>query len=115
MTPSPAIAHTVAVTDESFDRDVLDSPGVVLVDFWAPRCPSCKMLAPVLAEVARERADTVTVRTLDTDENPLTTRDFQIMAAPTLLLFRDGRLLRTLVGARSKARLLAELDDALHR
>ncbi len=113
MTPSPAIAHTVAVTDESFEREVLDRSGVVLVEFWAQWCPSCKMLAPALAEVARDRADTLAVRTINTDENPLTTREYQIMAAPTLLLFRDGQLVRTFVGARSKTRLLVEIDDAL--
>ncbi|KQY32444.1 MULTISPECIES: thioredoxin [Nocardia] len=115
MTQSSAIADTVAVTDETFDRDVLAHPGLVLVDVWATWCPSCKMIAPVLAEVARERADTLTVRTLNADENPLTARNYQVMAAPTLLLFRDGQLLRTLVGARSKARLLTELDDAVSR
>ncbi|MFJ2666716.1 thioredoxin family protein [Nocardia fluminea] len=112
MTLNSAIAGTVAVTDETFDRDVLSHPGLVLVEVWATWCPSCKMLAPVLAEVARERADSLAVRTLNADENPLIARDFQVMAAPTLLLFRDGQLLRTLVGARSKSRLLADLDDA---
>lgn len=112
MVQSPAIAGTVAVTDETFDRDVLAHSGLVLVEVWATWCPSCKMLAPVLADIARERRDTLPVRTLNADENPLTARNYRVMAAPTLLLFRDGQLLRTLVGARSKARLLTELDDA---
>ncbi|MFF0634557.1 thioredoxin family protein [Nocardia sp. NPDC004151] len=101
------------ITDESFERQVLARKGTVLVDFTAEWCPPCHMIKPVLAQIADERSDTLTIYTLDTDENPTAVRDYRIMSQPTLLLFRDGHLLRTLVGARSKTKLLAELDAAL--
>ncbi|MGW2666297.1 thioredoxin family protein [Nocardia tengchongensis] len=106
----PEITH---ITDETFERQVLARKGTVLVDFTAEWCPPCHMIKPVLAQIADERSATLTIHTIDTDENPTAVRDYKIMSQPTLLLFRDGQLLRTLVGARSKTKLLAELDAAL--
>ncbi|WP_210769528.1 thioredoxin [Qaidamihabitans albus] len=103
-----------AVTEETFAREVVEHDKPVLVDFWAQWCPPCHMILPVLTEIADERADSLTVRKLDTDENPATTRDYQVTSLPTLLLFRAGLPVWTLVGTRPKARLLAELDAALH-
>ncbi|RZQ61945.1 thioredoxin [Amycolatopsis suaedae] len=103
----------MTVTDDTFQRDVLDHELPVLVDFWAEWCPPCHMIAPVLAEIAAERASVLIVRKLNTDENPRTARDYQVMSLPTLMLFRDGEPIRVLVGARPKAALLAEIDAAL--
>lgn len=103
------------VTDETFEQEVLLHDKPVLVDFWARWCPPCHMIAPVLAEIARERAGSVTIRKINTDENPLVARTYQVMSLPTLMVFRDGRVLQSLVGARPKAKLLSELDAALRQ
>ncbi|NIJ11094.1 thioredoxin 1 [Saccharomonospora amisosensis] len=112
--PSTSLpGEVLAVTDDTFEREVLRHDLPVLVDFWAQWCPPCHMIAPVLAEIARERPDSLAIRKLNTDENPIIARDYHVMSLPTLVLFRQGRVVRTLVGARPKARLLKELDDAL--
>ncbi|WP_328603746.1 thioredoxin [Amycolatopsis sp. NBC_00345] len=100
-------------TDATFAAEVLEQDKPVLVDFWATWCPPCRMIAPVLAEIAEERAGSLTVREVNTDENPETARAYQVMSLPTLMLFRGGEPVRAFVGARPKAKLLAELDDAL--
>jgi thioredoxin 1 len=102
-----------AVTDATFDQEVLRHGEPVLVDFWAEWCPPCRMIAPVLAEIAGERAGELAIRKLNTDENPGTMRDYQVMSLPTLLLLRDGKPVKAFVGARPKAKLLADLDAAL--
>jgi thioredoxin 1 len=107
------MANTVTVTDASFEADVLKSDKTVLVDFWAEWCGPCKMIAPVLDEIAGENADKITVAKLDTDANPVTMRDYQVMGIPTLIVFQDGKPVKQMVGARSKAVLLADLADYL--
>lgn len=102
-----------SVTDATFATEVLGSDRPVLVEFWATWCPPCRMLDPVLAEIERERADQLTVRKINADENPTTARDHHVLALPTTILFHRGRPIHTVVGAKPKARLLAELDDAL--
>ncbi|MGW5359004.1 thioredoxin [Actinopolymorpha pittospori] len=104
---------TVAVTDADFAERVLRADRTVLVDFWAPWCPPCRMIAPVLEQIAAEHADRLTVAKINTDENPSTGAACGVLAVPTLQVYRDGQLVRSLVGARSKARLLAELEDVL--
>ncbi|MFI7118482.1 thioredoxin [Amycolatopsis sp. NPDC049868] len=101
------------VTDETFQQLVLDQDKPVLVDFWAQWCPPCHMIAPVLEQIAEERAGSLLIRKLNSDENPLTARNYQVMSLPTLILFRDGAPVWTTVGARPKARLLADLDAVL--
>lgn len=101
------------VTDATFDHAVLQHPRPVLVDFWAEWCPPCHMLAPVLEAVARERADSLTVATINNDENPTTAARYRVLSLPTLMVFRDGQITIAVVGARPKARLLAEIDEAL--
>ncbi|GAA5106123.1 thioredoxin [Haloechinothrix salitolerans] len=105
---------TVTVTDTSFNDDVLASEKPVLVDFWATWCGPCKMVAPVLEEIASEHADKLTVAKLDIDQNPGTARDYQVMSVPTLILFQGGKPVKQIVGAKAKAALLNDLSDVLN-
>jgi thioredoxin len=104
---------TVVVTDDSFSDDVLSSSTPVLVDFWATWCGPCKMVAPVLEELATEKAGELTIAKLDVDENPATARDFQVVSIPTMILFKDGAPVKRIVGAKGKAALLRELSDVV--
>lgn len=102
---------TVIVTDQSFADDVLGSDKPVLVDFWATWCGPCKLVAPVLEEIAAEHAEKITIAKLDVDQNPSTSRDYKIMSIPTLLLFSEGEVVKQIVGAKPKAALLADLAE----
>ncbi|WP_395309274.1 thioredoxin [Mycobacterium sp. AMU20-3851] len=102
---------TTVVTDDSFSQDVLTSSTPVLVDFWATWCGPCKMIAPVLEEIAAEKAGELKVVKLDVDANPATARDFQVVSIPTLILFKDGQPVKRIVGAKGKAALLREIGD----
>ncbi|MFE7745301.1 thioredoxin [Nocardia sp. NPDC057455] len=106
-------ANTVTVTDTSFADDVLLSEKPVLVDFWADWCGPCKMVAPVLEEIAAAYADKLTVAKVDVDANPSTARDYQILSLPTMMLFRGGKPVKQIVGAKGKAALLRELEDVI--
>jgi thioredoxin 1 len=99
----------VDVTDATFDG-VVTSERPVLVDFWAPWCGPCRAIAPVLAEIAAERADTVTVAKVNVDEQPALAGRFGVQAIPQLLFFKDGVLADTLVGAVPKSEILKRLD-----
>jgi thioredoxin 1 len=105
------MANTVEVTDDSFERDVLKSDKIVVVDFWAAWCGPCKMVAPVLDEIAGENKDKLTVAKLDIDANPSTARDYQVMSIPTMIVFQDGKPVKQIVGAKPKAALLSDLAD----
>ena len=113
MTGTENTSRTVAVTDDSFSDDVLSSSTPVLVDFWATWCGPCKMVAPVLEEIAGEKAGALTVAKLDVDENPATARDFQVVSIPTMILFKNGQPVKRIVGAKGKAALLRELADVV--
>ncbi|WP_129841482.1 thioredoxin [Streptomyces sp. RFCAC02] len=106
-------APLTETTDDDFATTVLASPVPVLVDFTADWCPPCRMVAPVLASLAAERGDSLRVVSLNVDHNPVTTARYGVLSMPTLMLFRAGEPVRSLVGARSKARLLQELGDDL--
>jgi thioredoxin 1 len=106
-------ANTVTVTDASFKDDVLSSDKLVLVDFWATWCGPCRMVAPVLEEIAAEHPDTLTVAKLDVDANQQTARTYQVLSIPTLILFKGGEPVRQIVGAKPKAALLNDLADYL--
>ncbi len=113
MTDAEKAGTTIEVSDASFSTDVLSSNKPVLVDFWAAWCGPCKMVAPVLDEIASERADQLTIAKLDVDANPETARDFQVVSIPTMILFKDGQPVKRIVGAKGKAALLRELSDAV--
>jgi thioredoxin 1 len=104
---------TIAVTDESFAQDVLANERPVLVDFWATWCGPCRMVAPVLEEIASERAGNLTIAKIDIDVNPDTARNFQVISIPTMILFKGGEPVKRIVGAKSKAALLRELAEEL--
>ncbi|ASR38804.1 thioredoxin [Prauserella marina] len=107
------MTDTVQVTDKSFADDVLASDKPVLVDFWATWCGPCKMVAPVLEEIASEHKDKITIAKLDIDQNPGTPRDYQVMSVPTLILFQGGKPVKQIVGAKPKNALLSDLADVL--
>ncbi|NEW38385.1 thioredoxin [Nocardia cyriacigeorgica] len=104
---------TITVTDATFADDVLLSEKPVLVDFWADWCGPCKMVAPVLEEIAGTHADKLTVAKLDVDANPVTAKDYQILSLPTMMLFTGGKPVKQIVGAKGKAALLRELDGVI--
>lgn len=103
--------NIVHVTDQGFEQEVLKSDGPVLVDFWAEWCGPCKMIAPILDEISVEYAGRVKVAKLNIDENPGTPPKYGIRGIPTLMLFRDGSVEATKVGAVSKSQLTAFLDS----
>lgn len=101
------------VTDENFDAEVLQSEMPVLVDFWSETCPPCKLLAPILEEVATELQGKLKIRKLNTTENPVKTRAYRITAIPALLVFRDGELVGQTAGYMPKEKLREFIDSTL--
>jgi thioredoxin 1 len=96
---------TKAVTDDSFKQDVLEASGPVLVDFWAEWCGPCRMVGPILDDIAREYDGKLTIAKVNIDENPMTPNEYAVRGIPTMLLFKDGKLLDTKVGALPKTAL----------
>lgn len=105
--------NIVYVTDDTFDGEVLNAEGPVLVDYWADWCGPCKMIAPILDEIAGEYGERLKVAKLNIDENPNTPPKYGIRGIPTLMLFKDGQVEATKVGAVSKSQLTAFIDSNL--
>ncbi len=106
-------ANLTNLTDSNFDEEVKSSDVPVLVDFWAEWCGPCKMVAPVLEEIASENPDKIRVVKLNIDDNLETARRFDVMSIPTMILFKDGDAQVRIVGAKGKGQLLQELDSYL--
>ena len=104
------MAEIVTLTDDTFVEQVLQSDKPVLVDFWATWCGPCKVVAPVLEQLAAEHGDKVTFAKIEVDQNPTAPRDYQVLSIPTLMLFQNGKPTSKLVGAKSKSAILKELD-----
>jgi thioredoxin 1 len=106
-------ANIVHTTDATFDRDVLKSDKPVLLDFWAEWCGPCKMIAPILDDIAKEYGERVRIAKLNIDENPATPPKYGIRGIPTLILFKNGTVEAQKVGAVTKSQLAAFLDSKL--
>jgi thioredoxin 1 len=106
-------ANIVHLTDGEFEEKVLKSPEPVLVDYWAEWCGPCKMIAPILDEIAADYAGKLTVAKLNIDDNPTTPQRFGVRGIPTLMLFKNGEVEGTKVGAMSKSQLTAFIDTHL--
>jgi thioredoxin 1 len=103
---------TVAVTDSTFETQVLKASGPILVDFWAEWCGPCKQIAPALEQIANELGDKLTIAKLDIEESPSTPSRYGVRGIPTMMLFRDGRMASMKVGAMPKQKILEWLTEA---
>ena len=103
----------IALSDQTFDRHLTRSEIPLVVDFWAEWCGPCKMIAPILEEIAAEHSGAIAVAKLNVDENPDMAMKFSVMSIPTLLVFHNGEVSKRLIGAKSKGALLQELDEFL--
>jgi thioredoxin 1 len=104
---------TKVVTDDTFEADVLKNDKPVIVDFWAEWCGPCRQVSPILEEIATEHADKLAVVKLNVDENPETPRAYGVLQIPTMNVYKDGELVKQIIGAKPKAMLLRDLQEFL--
>ena len=104
---------TITVTDASFETDVLGSSKPVIVDYWAEWCGPCRMVAPILEEIAAEHADKVVVAKLNVDENPRSAAAAGVVSIPTMAVYQNGQVVKTIIGAKPKPALMSDLKDFL--
>ncbi len=104
---------TVSVSDESFEADVLGSSKPVLVDFWASWCAPCKAIAPSLEEISNELGEQITIAKINIDDNPMTPSKFGVRGIPTMMIFKDGKVVSTQVGAMAKNRIDGWIKDSI--
>jgi thioredoxin 1 len=109
----PVSENMVALTEQTFDEEIKGSEGPVLVDFWAEWCGPCKMIAPILDEIAQDNLGKLRVAKINIDENLELARRFEVMSIPTLILFKDGEPQLRIIGAKGKGQLLQELHPFL--
>lgn len=104
---------TISVSDESFEADVIGSSKPVLVDFWASWCAPCKAIAPSLEEISNELGEEITIAKINIDDNPLTPSKFGVRGIPTMMIFKDGKVVSTQVGAMAKNRIDGWIKDSI--
>jgi len=100
-------------TDKSFQEDVLKSEKPVVVDFWAPWCGPCKMVSPIIEELAKDYEGKVVIGKLNTDENPETSGQYNVMSIPTVMIFKNGKPVQAMIGVQSKQTYKTEIDKVL--
>ena len=107
------MADIAAVNDEEFETNVLKAAGPVLVDFWAEWCGPCKMITPILEEVATEMGEEITIFKINTDDNPVTPSDLGVRGIPTLMIFKNGEVASTKVGAMPKGQIVQWIKESV--
>lgn len=107
------MAGILELDDYNFDKSVVENSGVTLVDFWAPWCGPCKMLGPIVEEIAKEIGDKALVAKMNVDENPIVSSRYKIMSIPSMLLFKGGKIVDQLVGVQPKDTILKRLNSVL--
>jgi len=103
----------LALTGENFKKEVLDFSGLILVDFWAPWCGPCKMLNPVLSEIEEKHTGKIKIGKLNVDEASAIANKYQVMSIPTLIIFKNGKVLEQIIGMQDKKDLIDRIDDLL--